>query len=85
MFTGILSEDAYNRRPNQSNMTKRQYYKAMCGRRLANVQEQLRLMRNLSNKNNYDFTSEDIDKLEEELVFQVKYTIMTLRDKCKKG
>lgn len=76
----ILTDD-WNKKPDQNVMNKQEYFKAMSGRRISKIYEQLRLMKNLSNKNNYSYTEEDIEKIETLLHGMVDDTINRLRGK----
>jgi len=68
-------------RPNQHAMNKSEYFKAMAGRRLSRIEEQLRLIKNQANKRNYDYTDEDVEKIENLLHEMVEDTLETLKGK----
>ena len=74
-------EGEWSVKPNQHNMNKHQYFRSISGRRLSKIDEQLRLMKNQANKNNYDYTEEDLDKIESILTSMVSDTMDTLRGK----
>jgi len=72
-------EGEWGVKPDQDNMNKSQYFKAMSGRRLTKIEEQLRLMKNQANKRNYSYTPEDIEKIEKVLKEMVTDTLETLK------
>lgn len=68
---------------NDLRKDKHAYFKFIASRRVNKILEQLRLLRNCSNRNNYAFTNADLDKIFKELKEQTKKTEMLLRGKLK--
>jgi len=52
--------------------TKRERFTKVASKRVQNVLENLRLLKNCANKNNYEYTQEDVDKMINEINKAVK-------------
>lgn len=59
---------------------KHKYFKYIVSKRVNRILEQLRLIKNCANKNNYAYTDEDLDKIFEKLRTQTLETEQLLRN-----
>lgn len=52
--------------------TKRERFEKVASNRVENVLKNLRLLKNCANKNNYEYTQEDVDKMINEITKALK-------------
>lgn len=61
-----------NTNDNMANTTKRERFENVASNRVQRILDTLRLLQNCSNKNNYEYTEKDVDRMFTEISSAVK-------------
>jgi len=69
--------------PVDTTETKADTFKRLCGKRVANALEKIDLIGNCANRNQYEYTPEQVEKIKQALITKVEFTMNKFADKAK--